>query len=164
MSIAISGKHLRIQTTGKPRINDERSEVCIPIASVASREVYNAVQVWCGKVANAQLDVHPVRVSRTDKQNRYLHAILHGFAEFTGNDVETVKQEMKFAAAKVGSYPSRNIDVAGERCVYLPSSSDLSLEQMRSFIDWLLMHLAEVHKWVAPTEAQADLNWEVMNE
>ncbi len=102
-----------------------------------------SIQQW-GKPRQVTIRVREGRESKSVQQLRYLHGVVFkAIAEETGNRAELVKDELKkkflsraeeFTDMESGEVTTR---------VYVPSLSELDLDEMKRFIDECVLFAAE---------------------
>lgn len=84
----------------------------------------------------ALVELREVRHQRSDRQNRYLHALIAYFALQVGEDRETVKREYyKFAANRELFAYEAESRVTHRRVLRLRSSASLTTEEMTLTIE-----------------------------
>lgn len=114
---------------------------------VLDRETYAEHVHAMGEGEEQEMTIGPVDVSRTARQNRYLHAEpIKKFCAKTGY----TPAEMKLVL--LGTHFGWKTLPTGEAIPEEPSTADLSKEQMTGFIEWLIQFGAEQGLNILPPE------------
>lgn len=81
---------------------------------------------------------------RSEAQNRYLHALLGRFCENQAGDIdpEAIKESVK---AKHGWIWGYRVDDRGRTTIIMVSTADMSVDEMKMFIEQCLQYMAEIN-------------------
>jgi hypothetical protein len=130
-----------VTIAGETRL--EKGRLVLDVTDEAKRQMARSIQQW-GKPRQVTIRVREGREPKSAAQLRYLHGkVFRDIAEETGNRPELVKDELKkkflsrreeFTDMETGEMSSR---------VYVPSLSELDVEDMNRFIDECVLFAAE---------------------